>query len=91
MINNSCCVLNTDNSRGGGVHWVALVKDNGQYIFYDSFGRDADKLSPDFLKDWKETNPNQEQKLIELNCGMRCVAFLKCCDLFGVNSVKKII
>lgn len=91
MYNGDCCILNTDDSTGNGVHWISLVKHRGKIIAYDSFGRETSTLSHNFPEKWKETKDNVEQHILEVNCGMRSIAFLQCCDLFGVDQVIKYI
>jgi hypothetical protein len=35
-----CGILNLDNSRGDGTHWTAWYSNNGNKIYFDSYGVD---------------------------------------------------
>ena len=49
--NGECCILNTDSSKGQGIHWVALYRDTKTvFFFYDSFGRDVSRTIPNLKK-----------------------------------------
>lgn len=89
--NYECCILNTDDSKGPGEHWVSLCKSNGRVIIYDSFGRESNDMSNNFANEWVETNKNIEQGILEMNCGYRCIVWLICSDIFGSEFVKEII
>ena len=74
-------IINVDKSNQPGSHWVAVCKINGKTYHYDSFARDNKKLMPSLSKsgNGKVVNvdiSDTEQKVIEDNCGARCVAFL---------------
>ena len=89
------CILNLDKSGLPGSHWIALayVNDN-KYILYDSFGRKYSEIIPHLTKQTKvkieDTDYDKEQKVKELNCGARCIAFLKVFDEHGYNKAKLI-
>lgn len=89
--NLDCCIINNKTLNEGGEHWVALIKCCGKIYMYDSFARNSEKLSKHFKKEWIETNRNIEQHILEVNCGNRCISWLQCCDIFGVNFTSKII
>lgn len=85
--NNECCIVNTDDSKGGGVHWLALASDSkGKQYFYDSFARDYKKLVPELrrktiinsdIKDREQQDISiKGDKKTETNCGARCIAWL---------------
>lgn len=81
-------ILNTDTSKGKGEHWVAIKKMmNGEYLFYDSFGRKGKSLIPELknkkIVDADISDREQQDKRfykkdtrIDINCGQRCIAFL---------------
>lgn len=82
-----CCVANLDPADKPGSHWVALVRRrDGRLQYYDSFGRPyADTLGrvagdPGRLAD---NDGDAEQRVDELNCGARCVAYLLVCQSWG--------
>jgi hypothetical protein len=89
------CILNVDKSTEGGSHWVAIAKDTNYYIIYDSFGRKTTKLIPSIISTYgngtvKDVDYDVEQKIEELNCGQRCIAWLLLTELFGVHNSKKL-
>ena len=83
------CIANLDERGESGSHWVALVRVNGKEVmFYDSFGRKQTQLLPKLKIKGKrivDTDRDKEQKIIEDNCGQRCLAFLAVYDTFGRN------
>lgn len=84
------CIINTKTRLEGGEHWLALIKNNsGDVIMYDSFARKSEKLR--LPNKYIETDSSIEQGLLESNCGLRCIAFLKCCDEFGIDKTISIL
>jgi hypothetical protein len=81
---NECFIFNTDNIGQPGTHWVAVCNN----ILYDSFGKISTFKYPVYSK---RSNNNVEQDLIEENCGWRCIAWLSCCDVFGVYATSRVI
>jgi len=61
-----CGIVNLDNSRSSGTHWVAYNKNKNNIHYFDSFGN----LQP----------PREVVKYlghrIQYNCGHLCLAFL---------------
>ncbi len=82
------CILNTDPSSGPGTHWVALARGNGsRHYCYDSFGRKVQTLIPGLKKlQIVNAEDDAEQKIYEVNCGARCLAWL---DVFYTDGIKK--
>ena len=87
------CILNLDKSKQSGSHWVALAKrpsPSKDSIIYDSFGRDYKKIIPDLEYSGngriKNTDRDAEQKLLETDCGARCLSFLMVLDKEGVDT-----
>ena len=78
MINNECCICNTDSHTKPGTHWCALFKSHGKFYFYDSFARDYKKLSPFWYnKRWINTNKTcVDQSIKQNDGGARCIAWL---------------
>ena len=74
-------VVNTDNSKGPGEHWVADINKGRQRYLYDSFGRTARELP------WQATytDPDPEQRKTETNCGARAMAWLVYTQHFGIE------
>lgn len=76
-LTQECAIVNLDNSRGGGTHWVAYYKNNNYKEYFDSFGN----LQPPieiikYLKLPINYNYNQEQQFNTFNCGHLCLKFL---------------
>lgn len=88
-----CCIINTHTRKNGGQHWIALVRNKkNKIVSFDSFDRKTHTLNPDFPKKWIETATNNitKQAPLEINCGARCISFLKFADMFGLNKAMKI-
>ena len=74
------CILNTDKSGEPGSHWVALAKNGSKVLFYDSFGRKGKDIMPTICQSGNgtliDTDTDKEQRVLETNCGARCLAWL---------------
>jgi hypothetical protein len=89
------CILNLDKSTEPGSHWVALAKCQGGAMFYDSFGRDDTTIIKElrFSGNGKIVDVDEkdaEQKIKEMNCGARCIAWLLVFDDLGEEYAKLI-
>jgi hypothetical protein len=87
------CILNLDKSDQSGSHWIAVVKckyPSKDSIVYDSFGRDHKKIIPnlDISGNGRiiNTDRDAEQKVLEDDCGARCLSFLLVYDNYGRNT-----
>ncbi len=84
------CILNLDSSKEPGSHWVALAKNGRDSILYDSFGRDNKKIIPNLRYSGNgriiDTDRDAEQKIMQTNCGSRCLAFLCIFDKYGAKA-----
>ena len=75
---NECGVINMDEYKGVGTHWVAYKKSGNKVIYFDSFG----DLKPpkEFVKYMKKCkiflNSDQYQRFDSANCGHLAIAFL---------------
>lgn len=88
-------ILNTDNSKGLGEHWIAVAKiDNHNTVCYDSFGRHNKDVISTLSKSGNgkitDTDRDAEQIPSELDCGARCLAFLIVLDNWGYDLAKLI-
>lgn len=85
---NQCCILNTDDHKSIGTHWIALYMgfDNNIY-FYDSFGRQPQSLSKYFSNDWIQSNNNIEQNINTQMCGQICLSWLMTVYQHGIDNV----
>jgi hypothetical protein len=81
--NSECCIFNLDTSKMPGSHWVALIGN----ILYDSFGRKHQEIVPKRSAHYIDSDPNPEQKISEMNCGARSIAFIMCFDKFGIDTI----
>ena len=79
--NNQAFVINTADSTSPGAHWIALIKTNSEYFFFDSFGLPIYTESilnilkrGNFLN--YQYNSIQVQPITSDNCGYYCVAFI---------------
>lgn len=74
-----CGVINLDNARGAGTHWVSYVKEDKICYYFDSFG----DLRPfrEFMSYVGENctiyfNYKQYQSFDTVICGHLCLKFL---------------
>tara|TARA_R110000822_G_scaffold56916_10_gene143557 strand:- start:76 stop:534 length:459 start_codon:yes stop_codon:yes gene_type:complete len=91
------CILNLDKSSQSGSHWVALAKlpyPSTDSMIYDSFGRDYKRILPNVIYSGngkiKNTDRDVEQKILQTDCGARCLAWLMIFDKHGPNVAKMI-
>ena len=89
---NGFSIINTDNSNGNGIHWVAIYQNNNKIYVYDSFGRYTTNILKEFHK--KMTNKgyqvidskrDAEQSDYQADCGLRCIAWLYIVKKYGIN------
>lgn len=92
--NKCCCILNLDKSGQPGTHWIAIYKFGNKTLCYDSFGRRNTQIITNlkFSGNGKiyDTERDEEQKIMETNCGARCLSFLWCCKNYGFDLAKNI-
>lgn len=90
-------IINLDDSSQGGSHFIAVVCSKGVVYVYDSFGRKTSQLPmgngqisplPVFIKKAKMSNPSQDQKNSENNCGQRSFGFLLAFSQFGERALE---
>tara|TARA_R110001606_G_scaffold13743_3_gene59123 strand:+ start:700 stop:1350 length:651 start_codon:yes stop_codon:yes gene_type:complete len=91
--NKQSCIINLDDSKGPGSHWVATIRDGRDMVIYDSFGRDSDeilsKLKTGGLR-VVDSDYDKEQDELEMNCGARCCAWLVFVHKYGIENGLKI-
>ena len=80
--NGESCILNLDKRNQAGSHWVGVLKHNNELITYDSFGRRVSNT--------RHTDDDAEQRVIEVNCGQRCLAWLCVYYNFGIECALRI-
>ncbi len=72
-----CFVINTDDSSQSGSHWVAVIFEPHQSIYFDSYG-----LKPfvpsikQFVGDNYKYNAKQLQHPLSTTCGEWCIFFI---------------
>ena len=82
-------ILNTHKSDMPGEHWFAVVKGNGVFYVYDSFGRSTSEIATSLLKKSikiMDSDQDAEQEMSEENCGQRSVAWLFVFQQFGKDT-----
>lgn len=89
---NCCYIINTSPSYKPGQHWVSVWQEGGNIYTYDSFGRSPSKLLPIFnnhVNGGVFYDDTKNQKINEMNCGQRSIAFLiTACDIGIKNAIK---
>ena len=92
-------VINTDSDRDPGAHWVALVKKDAHFYFFDSYGREVnDELFTDqfktavfgYIKGQYTWNSYWFQQLTSNACGYYCVYFIRSMQSNNFKSVTSI-
>ena len=80
-------ILNLDTSKEQGSHWIAIAKHGKDTYIYDSFGRMDTKIIPNLKLSGNgkiiNTDNDVEQKIYEINCGARSLAWLLFFDSWG--------
>lgn len=75
---NESAIVNLDESKGSGTHWVAYRKRDREVVYFNSFGN----LQPPFELmsylnvDTVKYNSNRFQDFNSYNCGHLCLQFL---------------
>lgn len=80
LISGQCLIFNLDKRNQPGTHWCAMYKHGRSVYYYDSFGRKVLKGAGALSSD-----KDVEQKMTENNCGQRCLAWLICVYLLGID------
>lgn len=92
MKKHQYAIINLDDSRKLGSHWVGLIKENDKSLIYDSFGRKTYKILPELLNSGngiiKMTERDVEQRDIEQNCGQRVLSWIYVYHKHGWNFAK---
>ena len=74
-------VINTDPSTEPGKHWIAMIKDQNNCYYFDSFGlpiyvsQIIETLKENNIKRYRY-NSSQIQPFTSQNCGYYCLAFI---------------
>ena len=85
-LQNRCCwIWNVDESDKPGSHWVAVVKNQKQIQFFDSYGKSPTFFKRQYWSDYFRDmgyivnlyNDGQKQAYISRTCGTWCLLFLK--------------
>jgi hypothetical protein len=87
--NGDYCIVNLDKSFEGGSHWVAVVHQSGNNYVYDSYGRPSKNILPD-LRKVRDADYDQEQGLLEEDCGARCLSWLWFVERHGLTDALKL-
>lgn len=90
------CILNLDNSKQSGSHWIAVAKvlHKNECIVYDSFGRDYKDIIPNLDLSGNgrmiNTDRDPEQRVVQTDCGQRSLGWLLLLDKHGYKMAKLI-
>ena len=82
-------IINLDDSKGPGSHWVAVFRLGRDLIVYDSFGRESKKILSKLKTGGlrvRDSDYDAEQGELQNSCGQRSVAWLIFCNKYGVDS-----
>lgn len=73
-----CGIINLDLSKNEGTHWVAYIKMNDYFEYFDSFGdlRPPIELVKYFGNQNIYYNYNKYQNFKSVNCGHLCIKYL---------------
>jgi len=91
--NCSYAILNTDNSRQSGTHWLMVYKTGKTLYIFDSFGRFSKNVLKKFVK-----SHTPEYKIIDINrtcdqgneqqdCGLRSITTGILIKRYGVEAI----
>ena len=87
-------ILNLDTSKERGSHWIAIAKKDNNTYMYDSFGRKNMKIIPNLAYSGNgriiDVDRDAEQKILEMDCGARSIAWLVFFDRWGADCAKLI-
>lgn len=74
---NECGIINLDNGKGDGTHWVAYNKKDDEIVYFDSFGNlNPPKEIIKYLGHNIIYNYDKFQNYNTYNCGHFCLKFL---------------
>lgn len=80
-------ILNLDNSKQRGSHWISIAKNGDNTVVYDSFGRNHIKIIPSLKLSGNgniiNTDDDAEQKMNQNDCGARSITWLILYDKWG--------
>ena len=93
---NCYFIINTDLTKGPGLHWVSVYysKADDKFYVYDSFARSSCSLLPHFIRtigsSYIDINKKGDQANDEDNCGQRSLAFLIFVHKHGIAAARHI-
>ena len=74
---NECGILNLDDSKGSGTHWVSFLKNGKDKIYFDSYGLPLPTELLKYLRSPVYYNSERVQPDNEVFCGHLCLYVLK--------------
>lgn len=79
---NESGIVNLDNTKGPGTHWVAYAKRGNQALYFDSFGnlRPPNELMQYLNVTKIKYNHTSYQTYDQSICGQLCLQFLRAVD-----------
>ena len=87
-------IMNNDYLGGGGIHWVAIVKQSKNIYVYDSFGRYSKNILPTFTAKMKKqgykvhsADPSDADQhgYTSVDCGHRSLSALQIAHTKGIK------
>ena len=85
-------IINVDGYDAPGSHWLGIFKNNKTYYLFDSYGRNAKRLVPNFAggKHIVSTDNDVDQSKTSEICGALCLAWLCTADKLGIRAALKV-
>lgn len=79
-------IKNTETRKNGGEHWLGVIRQPGEDLIYDSFGRQVFSNGLPL----QTTERDAEQEIHEEDCGARVLAWLALALERGIDAAKNI-
>ena len=76
-LTNECGILNLDDSKGNGTHWIAWIKRGTDKFCFDSYGLPPPRELLKYLRGSTLYNSERLQRDDEVFCGHLCLYVLK--------------
>lgn len=87
-------IINLDNSKESGSHWIAIAKKDDKTLVFDSFGRSYKRIIPQLNLTGNgriiNTDLDVDQKVKQTDCGARSLCWILLYDNHGWNVAKHI-
>ena len=87
--NYEYCIVNTDNHKQSGTHWIGAYKYKNKPFVYDSFDRNVKSLS-NFWRhkhNWINASSYRRESYRDKNCGQLSCTFLLVFDKYKMKCI----